>query len=74
MDSDRQDFRNTVSASLFPLLAPLVWAACSAATAALGLYLRNRLETDHAADIGILFFSAGRWPWWRCASCPLLPA
>lgn len=63
MDSDRQDFRNTVSASLLPLLAPLVWAACSAATAALGLYLRNRLETDHAADIGILFFCGGLLGW-----------
>jgi hypothetical protein len=63
MDSDRQDFRNTVSASLFPLLAPLVWAVCSAAAAALGLYLRNRLETDHAADIGILFFCGGLLGW-----------
>lgn len=63
MDSDRQDFRNTISASLFPLFAPLVWAVCSAATAALGLYLRNRLETDHAAEITLLFFCGGLLGW-----------
>lgn len=63
MDSDRQAFRNKVSASLFPLLASLVWATCSAATAALGLYLRNRLETDHATDIIVLFFCGGLLGW-----------
>lgn len=63
MDSDRQAFRNKLSASLFPLLASLVWAACSAATAALGLYLRNRLETDHATDIIVLFFCGGLLGW-----------
>ncbi|KJF74100.1 hypothetical protein [Agrobacterium arsenijevicii] len=63
MDSDRQDLRKAISAALFPLLAPLVWAAISAATATLGLYLRNRLETDHAADIAVLFFCGGLLGW-----------
>ncbi|MDZ7926083.1 MAG: hypothetical protein U5L46_02710 [Agrobacterium sp.] len=63
MDSDRRDFRDVISALLFPLLAPLVWAATSAATATLGLYLRNRLETDHAADIAVLFFCGGLLGW-----------
>ncbi|CUX21901.1 hypothetical protein [Agrobacterium genomosp. 13] len=63
MDSETQDFRKIIPASLFPLLAPLVWAASSAASAALGLYLRNRFETDHAADIVILFFCGGLLGW-----------
>lgn len=63
MDSDRQESGNTLSAWLFPLLAPLVWAASSAASAGLGLYSRNRFETDHAADIAILFFCGGLLGW-----------
>jgi len=63
MNSDRRNFHDVIPAALFSLLAPLVWAAISAATATLGLYLRNRLETDHAADIAVLFFFGGLLGW-----------
>ncbi|MES5044213.1 hypothetical protein ABVB72_02905 [Rhizobium nepotum] len=63
MDGDRQNFRQAISAGLFSFLAPLVWAVISAATAILGLYLRNRLETDHAAGIAVLFFCGGLLGW-----------
>lgn len=63
MDSNRQGFGNALSAWLFPVLASLVWAAASAATAAIGLYFRNRLQTDHAAAITLLFFCAGLLGW-----------
>ncbi|UXT49135.1 hypothetical protein FY136_07740 [Agrobacterium tumefaciens] len=63
MDSDTQDFRKVISKALFPLLASFVWALCSAAVATLGLYLRNRLETDHADEIAALFFLGGLIGW-----------
>ncbi|MBO9656743.1 hypothetical protein QD336_21935 [Rhizobium sp. BR 250] len=75
MDSDRQGFRNAISKALFPLLASFIWASCSAATALLGLYLRNRLETDHAAEIIALFFCGGLLGWpLAMAALRLLPA
>lgn len=75
MDSDGQEFSNALPAWLFPLLAPLVWAACSAASATLGLYSRNRFETDHAADIAMLFFCGGLLGWpLAMAALRFLPA
>lgn len=63
MGSDRRGFRDTASAALFTLLGAFVWALCSAAAAAIGLYVRNRLETDHATDIITLFFAGGLFGW-----------
>ncbi|CUX18001.1 MULTISPECIES: hypothetical protein [Agrobacterium tumefaciens complex] len=63
MGSDRRGFRDTASAALFTLLGAFVWALCSAAAAAIGLYVRNRLETDHATDIIMLFFAGGLFGW-----------
>lgn len=75
MESDRRGFRDTASAALFPLLGALVWAICSSAAAAIGLYVRNRLETDHAADIIMLFFAGGLFGWLLAmAALHFLPA
>jgi hypothetical protein len=75
MESDRRGFRDTASAALFPLLGALVWAVCSSAAAAIGLYVRNRLETDHAADIIMLFFAGGLFGWLLAmAALHFLPA
>ncbi|CUX12668.1 hypothetical protein G6L39_007845 [Agrobacterium fabrum] len=63
MESDRKGFRETASAALFLALGALAWALCSAAVATIGLYIRNRLETDHAADIITLFFCGGLLGW-----------
>lgn len=75
MESDRRGFRDTASAALFPLLGALVWAVCSSVAAAIGLYVRNRLETDHAADIIMLFFAGGLFGWLLAmAALHFLPA
>ncbi|MCZ7450397.1 hypothetical protein O8B93_22700 [Agrobacterium rhizogenes] len=63
MESVMQGFRDRALPTLFILLSALGWGVCSAASAAIGLYVRNRLETDHAADIVTLFFSGGFFGW-----------
>ncbi len=55
MESGRRNFRDRALPALFILLGALGWSVCSAASAAIGLYARNRLETDHVADIITLF-------------------
>ncbi len=42
--------------ALLILFGAFAWGVCSAASAATGLYVRNRLETDHTADIVHAFF------------------
>ncbi|MDR6189837.1 hypothetical protein QE372_002105 [Agrobacterium pusense] len=75
MESDRRNFRDRALPALFILLGALGWSVCSAASAAIGLYARNRLETDHVADIITLFFTGGFFGWLLAlAALRVLPA
>lgn len=75
MESGMWGFRDKALPAFFALLGALGWGVCSAASAAAGLYLRNRLETDHAADIVTLFFAGGFFGWLLAlAALRLLPA
>lgn len=57
------DFRDKSVPALLILFGAFAWGVCSAASAAAGLYVRNRLETDHTADIVTLFFAGGFFGW-----------
>ncbi|QTK78250.1 hypothetical protein AT6N2_C0332 [Agrobacterium tumefaciens] len=57
------DFRDKSLLALLILFGAFGWGVCSAASAATGLYVRNRLETDHTADIVMLFFAGGFFGW-----------
>lgn len=75
MESGRRNFRDRALPALFILLGALGWSVCSAASAAIGLYARNRLETDHVADIITLFFTGGFFGWLLAlAALRVLPA
>ncbi|MCZ7864775.1 hypothetical protein [Agrobacterium salinitolerans] len=75
MESGMKSFRGKALPTLLILLGALGWGVCSTASAGIGLYVRNRLETDHAADIITLFFVGGFFGWLLAlAALRFLPA
>ncbi|NWJ26457.1 hypothetical protein [Rhizobium sp. RM] len=63
MRNDGQHFYDRFPGVLALSFGAVAWGICSSATASLGLYLQNRLETDNFLTIAVLFFVGGLLGW-----------